>query len=91
MSEKIKCLLSKEECIALMDRVYLALDGALSKEEEKDVFCEVEKYPCCVEKIEIEKKYRMILVEACKCKSVPDSLIVSIKKQVSSQIDGRTL
>ncbi len=91
MSEKTKCLLSREECQALMDRVYLALDGALSGDEEKAVFCEVEKYPCCVEKIEIEKKYRSILVEACRCKSVPDALIQSIKKQVSGLLDGNRL
>ena len=83
MSEKSKCLLPEDKCKQLMDRVLLALDGALTREEEKDVFCEVEQYPCCLEKLKLEKEYRNMLVKSCKCKQVPDDLIVNIKQQVA--------
>ena len=83
MSNKSQCTLPEHDCKALMNKVYMALDGALTPQEEKDVFCEVEKYPCCLEKLELEKKYRNMLVQSCKCKEVPNGLISTIKERVA--------
>lgn len=83
MSNDNKCSLPEHQCKELMSKVYLALDGALSPQEEKDVFCEVEKHQCCFEKLELEKKYRNLLFRSCRGKEVPDSLINTIKERVS--------
>lgn len=85
------CKLPKEKCQALFDQMILALDGNLSNHEEKQLLSEIDKHPCCFEKMNIEKSFRDFLCNKITRKEVPIELVSSIKTKVaelSYQING---
>jgi len=63
-------------------RVSMYLDGALSKEEERNLLFEIKKSPELLEKYKMEKSFREFLRSKVNRRSVSPTLIKSIKDKI---------
>lgn len=80
--KRSECKLPKEKCQALFDKVIQALDGNLTNEQEQHLLREIEKHPCCFEKMNMEKSFKEFLCNKLTRKEVPLELVASIKDKV---------
>ena len=80
--KRSECQLPKEKCQALFDQVIQALDGNLTEHEELELLDEIQKYPCCFEKMNMEKSFKNFISTKLTRKEVPIELITSIKDKV---------
>ena len=76
------CHLGKEECHRIFDLMIRSLDGELSFDQEHQLMHDMQSYPCCVQKFELEKSYKEFLCNKITRKQVSDSLINTIKEKV---------
>ncbi len=76
------CLQNEEDCKALADKIVRSLDGSLSHEEELAVIEQIQKYPCCLEKMNIARAYKTFICHKVQKLRVPDTLINSIKSRI---------
>ncbi len=91
MDHNGECLLPKEECKALYQRVLRAVDGELSAKEEQDVLNTIKAYPCCFNKMNLERSYKEFICSRIERKTVPIALVSSIKtkvQQMAAQLNG---
>lgn len=82
MDHQGECLLPKEQCKALYQRVLRAIDGELTADEEQDVLKTIQQYPCCFNKMNLEKSYKEFICSKIERKQVPVALIANIKTKV---------
>lgn len=82
MDHKGECVLPKEECRALYQRVLRAVDGDLSASEEQAILNTIRAYPCCFNKMNLEKSYKEFICSKIERKAVPITLVASIKTKV---------
>lgn len=76
------CVLTRQECTNIFEKMLLSLDGELTHEEENQLMSQMKQYPCCVQKFEIEKSYKEFLCNKLVKKPVSPHLISSIKDKV---------
>ena len=74
--------MEKHNCMEILSKVFLALDGELTTEEEKEFLEELRKCSCCLENYSIEKSFKEFLVTKIEQREVTPDLIVSIKEKI---------
>lgn len=80
--KRSECKLPKEKCQALFEQVMQALDGNLTDHQEQSLLDEIQKYPCCFEKMNVEKSFKDFISTKLTRKEVPIELVASIKDKV---------
>jgi len=78
------CLQKEDDCKALADKIIRSLDGSLSHKEELEVIEQIQKYPCCLEKMNIARAYKAFICHKVQKLQVPDTLIDSIKNRIDT-------
>ncbi len=84
-TKDLECLQDEEECQRLMDKVILSLDGALSHDEEMELVEKIQQYPCCLERMNIARAYKVFICHKVQKMNVPVSLIDSIRQRISNR------
>jgi anti-sigma factor (TIGR02949 family) len=70
-------------CDQLISKVFLALDGEMSADEEKKFLDEINQCSCCLEKYQIEKSFKEFLSKKVKHECCFETLANSIKDKLS--------
>lgn len=76
--------MSKHECDKVLSKVYLALDGAMSREEEKAFLTDLRKCSCCLDHYNIEQVFKHFLTEKIERKQVSKATIDQIRVQIET-------
>lgn len=74
--------MEKHDCIQILSKVFLALDGELTRKEEKAFLEELNKCSCCLENYSIEKSFKQFLANKIKHRSVQPALITAIREKI---------
>lgn len=69
-------------CQELISRVFLALDGAMSKEEEQKFLEELNSCNCCLEKYQVERSFKEFLSLKISRKCCSESLATDIRRKI---------
>lgn len=80
--------MGQHDCSKVISKVYLALDGAMTEDEEKAFLADLEECSCCLDHFHIEKSFKDFLVEKVKYHSMKPTLRDSIRTQLS-QVSGQ--
>ena len=67
-----------------LNKVVMYLDGALSKEQERELLIEIRRSPERLEKFRIEKSFREFLRSKVSRRQVSPNLVRSIKDKIHS-------
>ena len=67
-----------------LNKVVMYLDGALSKEQERELLIEIRRSPERLEKFRIEKSFREFLRSKVSRRAVSPNLVRSIKDKIYS-------
>lgn len=70
------------DCNEILSKVYLALDGALSNDEEREFLEQLNQCSCCLEKYEIEKSFKLFLQMKIERKTVSTQCIEAIRQKL---------
>ena len=70
------------DCVKVVAKIQLALDGALNTSMERDFLDQVEQCPSCLKKFDVEKSFKQFLVEKIERKSTNEDLANSIRKKL---------
>ena len=73
-------------CNKVLSKVYLALDGALTTEEEKAFLADLNKCSCCLDHYHIEKSFKDFLTDRLERKEMNPTLVGSIKDRIQATI-----
>jgi len=76
------------DCEALMKQVMLMLDGEMSEQQEKEFMNNICNCTHCLESFHIEKSFKECICNGIKRKSIPDSVLNSIREKIKSQLDA---
>ena len=74
----------QHDCGEIISKVFLALDGELSADEEKEFQEEIEKCSKCLEQYSIEKAFKQFLAVKISRKHISPKLINEIKEKIKS-------
>jgi anti-sigma factor (TIGR02949 family) len=72
------------DCSEVISRVFLSLDGELSKEEEKEFFEEIKRCSWCLEHYNIEQAFKEFICSKLGRKEVNPKLITEIKSKIKN-------
>ena len=79
------CFMDKNhDCATIISKVFLALDGALSPDEEKDFLDEINKCDRCLEQYDIAQTFKKFLSTKVKRHAVKPALIAEIKEKMKA-------
>lgn len=78
-----KCV--DHDCLSVLSRVFLCLDGRLSEAEEKEFLIEVDRCPYCLEQYDIEKAFKEFLHQKLSIRKVNPELISRIRDSITRQ------
>lgn len=78
--------MSQHECIKVLSKVYLALDGAMTTDEEKAFLADLKKCSCCLDHYRIEKSFKDFLTDKIERKCVDQTMVTSIKSQLQATV-----
>jgi len=70
------------DCTEVISKVFLSLDGELTKEEEKEFLEELKRCSWCLEQYHIEKAFKEFLCKKLEKKVVKASLVKEIKRKI---------
>ncbi|GIV34835.1 MAG: hypothetical protein KatS3mg031_2370 [Chitinophagales bacterium] len=80
--------MAQHDCVQVLSKVFLALDGELTEAEEKEFYLELQRCSCCLNHFNIEKAFKEFLCQKIQRKEVNPDLIVSIREKIRQiQID----
>ena len=74
--------MSNHNCTKLVSKLFLALDGELSTDEEKEFLAELEECSYCLEQFNIEKAFKQFLHDKIAKKQVQPATIADIKSKI---------
>lgn len=74
--------MSQHDCNKVLSKVYLALDGAMTTDEEKAFLADLNKCSCCLDHYQIERSFKDFLTAKIERKCVDNSMVSSIKSQL---------
>lgn len=74
--------MKKHDCSKVVSKIFLALDGELSKKEEEEFLEELKTCSKCLETFQIEESFKKFLIKKIERKAVNPSLIITIKKKI---------
>lgn len=78
--------MSQHDCNTVLSKVYLALDGAMTTEEEKAFLADLEKCSCCLDHYHIEKSFKDFLTDKIERRGVNQDMVNSIKSQIHATV-----
>jgi hypothetical protein len=70
------------DCNEILSKVSLALDGALTSDEEKEFLEQLNQCSCCLEKYNIEKSFKLFLQMKVERKPVSQRCIDSLREKL---------
>lgn len=74
------------DCNEVVTHFNMLLDGALNAKEEQDVMCELQRCLHCLEKYNLEEKYRTFLKEKIEKKSLSPECIQKIRNFIEKEL-----
>jgi anti-sigma factor (TIGR02949 family) len=72
------------DCTKLLSRLFLALDGELSEDEEKQFLSELNECSCCLEHYQVEKMFKNFLCDKIQKKQVKAGVIQEIRNRIQA-------
>ncbi len=72
------------DCSGVISRVFLSLDGELSKEQEKEFLDELNRCSWCLEHYHIEQAFKEFLCKKLNKKEVAPTLVSEIKDKIKN-------
>ena len=72
------------DCATVLSKVFLALDGELSPDEEKEFLEEINTCSRCLEQYDIAQTFKSFLASRIKRAEVKPSLIAEIKEKIKA-------
>ena len=72
----------QHDCSEVISKVFLTLDGELSKDEEKEFFEELKRCSWCLEHYNIEQSFKEFLCKKISKKEVRPEIISEIKSKI---------
>lgn len=76
--------MSQHDCLEVLSKVYLALDGEMSAADEKAFLDELNKCSCCLDHYHIERSFKEFLAEKVNRKNVNQQLMASIRTEIQA-------
>lgn len=73
---------TNHNCDQIISKVFLALDGEMTAEEEKTFLNEINQCSCCLEKYQIEKSFKEFLSKKVKHECCFETLANNIKDKL---------
>jgi hypothetical protein len=73
------------DCSKVLSKVFLALDGEMTEEEEKSFLKQLQECSCCLGQFEIEKEFKSFLQQKVEKKCVKAETVSAIKTKISTQ------
>ncbi|MDX2001541.1 MAG: hypothetical protein SFW35_03865 [Chitinophagales bacterium] len=74
--------MGNHDCSKLLSKVFLALDGALTVDEEKQFLDELTQCSWCLEQFNIEKSFKGFLCDKIQKKFVKPEAVAEIKARI---------
>lgn len=74
------------DCSKVLSKVFLALDGEMTAEEEKVFLKELQDCSCCLDHYEIEKEFKNFLQCKVEKHCVKQDTVESIKSKIKAQV-----
>lgn len=71
-----------EQCMEVISKVVLALDGELNENEEKNLYGELQQCSWCLEQYEIEKCFKSFLSKKIEKRCVSPECVANIKSRI---------
>lgn len=72
------------DCSKVLSKVFLALDGEMTEEEEKSFLQQLQECSCCLDHFEIEKEFKNFLQQKVEKKCVKEDTVSSIKSKIKT-------
>jgi len=79
------CSHKNHDCSKTLENVELALDGALSLEDQKVMLAQLKECSYCLDKYNIEKDFKEFLCARINRKEVNNNLVSSIRSIIETQ------
>ncbi len=76
--------MSQHDCLDVLSKVYLVLDGEMSAEEEKAFLKDLNKCSCCLDQYHIERSFKEFLAEKVQRRAVNQKLVASIRSEIQA-------
>ncbi len=76
--------MAQHDCVQVLSKVFLALDGELTTAEEKEFFEELQKCSCCLDHYKIEEAFKEFLCRRIQRREVNSTLIISIREKIKN-------
>jgi hypothetical protein len=73
------------DCSKVLSKVFLALDGEMTEEEEKLFLKQIQECSCCLDHFEIEKEFKNFLQQKVEKKCVKAETVSAIKTKIKTQ------
>jgi predicted anti-sigma-YlaC factor YlaD len=73
------------DCSKVLSKVFLALDGEMTEEEEKVFLRQLHECSCCLDHFEIEKEFKNFLQQKVEKKCVKEETVSAIKTKIKTQ------
>ena len=73
------------DCSKVLSKVFLALDGEMTEEEEKVFLKQLQECSCCLDHFEIEKEFKNFLQQKVEKKCVKEETVSAIKTKIKTQ------
>ena len=70
------------DCSEVISKVFLSLDGELTKEEEQEFLEEIKRCSWCLEHYNIEQAFKEFLCKKIEKKEVKPNLVSEIKNKI---------
>ncbi len=74
--------MGNHDCSSVISKVFLALDGELNAQEEKELLAEVNRCSHCLEHYNIEKSFKDFLQQKIESRKAKSNIISSIKTKI---------
>ena len=78
----------KHDCVALMKKVILLLDGEMNEQEEKDFMKSICECAHCFESLEIERSFKECICNGIKRKELSAEVLISLREKIKIQIQS---
>ena len=78
----MNCSNKQHDCSEVISRVFLALDGELTHDEETEFMAELNRCSWCLEQFNIEKAFKEFLSNKLQRKEVQPGIIKEIKDKI---------
>lgn len=76
--------MSQHDCLDVLSKVYLVLDGEMSTDQEKAFLKDLNECSCCLDQYHIERSFKEFLAEKVQRKEVNQKLVADIRSEIQA-------